>query len=79
MAKKIFVNLPLRNIKKSTDFFARQGFTFNTQFADGTADCMIISEGMYVMLLTEIQNFHSKTNLRWNQERRPQLHVRSRI
>ena len=70
MAKKIFVNLLLRDIKKSKDFFARLGFTFNAQFADETAECMTISEDIYVMFLTQskFQNFQSKTNLRCNQE-----------
>jgi predicted lactoylglutathione lyase len=53
MAQKIFVNLPVRNLKKSEDFFAKLGFTFNAEFTDETAACMIISEDIYVMLLTE--------------------------
>jgi uncharacterized protein len=53
MAKKIFVNLPVRDLKRSMDFFGKLGFTFNTQFTDETAACMIISEDIYVMLLTE--------------------------
>ena len=53
MAKKIFVNLPVRDLKKSMDFFGKLGFTFNPQFTDETAACMIVSEDIYVMLLTE--------------------------
>jgi predicted lactoylglutathione lyase len=53
MAKKIFVNLPVRDLKKSMDFFRKLSFTFNPQFTDETAACMIISEDIYVMLLTE--------------------------
>jgi len=53
MPKKIFVNLPVRDLKKSMDFFGKLGFTFNAQFTDETAACMIISEDIYVMLLTE--------------------------
>jgi predicted lactoylglutathione lyase len=53
MAQKIFVNLPVRDLKNSMDFFAKLGFTFNAQFTDVTAACMIISEDIYVMLLTE--------------------------
>ena len=44
MAKKIFVNLPVRDLKRSMDFFSELGFTFNAQFTDETAACMIISE-----------------------------------
>jgi predicted lactoylglutathione lyase len=34
------------------DFFRKLGFTFNAQFTDETAACMIISEDIFVMLLT---------------------------
>jgi len=53
MSKKIFINLPVKDLKKSMDFFSKLGFTFNAQFTDETAACMIISEDIYVMLLTE--------------------------
>ena len=44
MAQKIFVNLPVRDLKKSMDFLGKLGFTFNAQFTDETAACMIICE-----------------------------------
>jgi uncharacterized protein len=53
MAKKIFVNLPVRDLKRSMDFFGKLGFAFNAQFSNETAACMVISENIYVMLLTE--------------------------
>jgi len=53
MAKKIFINLAVRDLGKSMDFFRKLGFTFNAQFTDETAACMIISEDIFVMLLTE--------------------------
>lgn len=53
MATKIFVNLPVKDLKKSIEFFTRLGFTFNPQFTDETATCMIVSEENFVMLLTE--------------------------
>jgi len=52
VARKIFVNLRVRDLKKSTVFFGKLGFTFNTQFTDETAACMVVSEDIYVMLLT---------------------------
>ena len=55
MNTKIFVNLPVKNLKKSMDFFAKLGFTFNPQFTDETAACMVVSEDIFVMLLTEAQ------------------------
>lgn len=53
MAAKIFVNLPVKNLNKSIEFFPQLGYTFNPQFTDETATCMIVSEGISVMLLTE--------------------------
>ncbi|WP_020468643.1 VOC family protein [Zavarzinella formosa] len=53
MATKIFVNLPVRDLKKSIEFFTKLGYSFNKQFTDETATCMVISEDIYAMLLTE--------------------------
>ncbi len=53
MATKIFVNLPVRSLSKSVEFFTELGFTFNSQFTDRTATCMIVAEDIFVMLLTE--------------------------
>ena len=52
MSTQIFVNLPVRNLKQSIDFFTQLGFQFNSQFTDETATCMIVSENIFVMLLT---------------------------
>ncbi len=53
MATKIFVNLPVKDLKKSMEFFTKLGYTFNPQFTDETAACMVIAEDIYAMLLTE--------------------------
>lgn len=53
MATKIFVNLPVRDLDKSVAFFTGLGFTFNPQFTDENATCMIIGEDIFVMLLVE--------------------------
>lgn len=53
MATKIFVNLPVKNLNKSIEFFTKLGFTFNQQFTDETATCMIVTDDIFVMLLTE--------------------------
>ena len=52
MSRKIFVNLPVKDLEKSKAFFAKLGFTFNPQFTDDTAACMVISEDIFSMLLT---------------------------
>jgi len=53
MATKIFVNLPVKNLDRSIEFFTKLGFSFNAQFTDETATCMVVSEDIFVMLLTE--------------------------
>jgi predicted lactoylglutathione lyase len=53
MHTKIFVNLPVKDLQKSIEFFTKIGYRFNPQFTDENATCMIISENIYVMLLVE--------------------------
>lgn len=53
MATKIFVNLPVKNLNKTIEFFTKLGFTFNPQFTDENATCMIVGEDIFVMLLVE--------------------------
>jgi uncharacterized protein len=53
MSQKIFVNLAVKDLNKSVDFFKKLGYSFNQQFTDETASCMIISDDIYAMLLTE--------------------------
>lgn len=53
MAKQIFVNLPIKNLQKSIEFFTHLGYTFNPQFTDDKATCMIIGDNIFVMLLIE--------------------------
>jgi hypothetical protein len=62
MATKIFVNLPVKDLRRSIDFFTKVGYTFNAQFTDENATCMIIGENIYVMLLVEsfFQSFSKK-------------------
>lgn len=62
MATKIFVNLPVKDLNKSVEFFTKLGFSFNPQFTDENATCMIVGEDSYVMLLVEkfFKTFTSK-------------------
>ena len=62
MAKKIFVNLPVKNLEKSKAFYTAIGFSINPQFSDETAACVVISEDIYVMILThdKFRQFTSK-------------------
>jgi hypothetical protein len=62
MSTKLFVNLAVKDLKKSMDFFSKLGFTFNPQFTDENAACMVISEENYAMLIVPdfYRNFTSK-------------------
>jgi predicted lactoylglutathione lyase len=50
---QIFVNLPVKDLKRSVEFFTKLGYTFNPQFTDENAACMVFSEDGYAMLLQE--------------------------
>ena len=52
MSSKIFVNLPVKDLKRSMAFFKSLGFAFNPQFSDDTAACMVIGPENFAMLLT---------------------------
>ena len=52
MTTKIFVNLPVKDLKRSMEFFTNLGYEFNLQFTDETAACMIVADDIFVMLLT---------------------------
>lgn len=53
MTTQIYVNLPVKSLDKSVEFFTALGYRFNPQFTDENATCMIVSDGIYVMLLVE--------------------------
>ncbi len=56
-----FINLPVTDLKRTMTFYETLGFTFNPQFTDDTAACMIINETSYAMLLTH-EKFKFFTN-----------------
>ena len=53
MITNIFVNLPVKDLNKTVEFFTKLGFTFNPQFTDENATCMIVGKDIFVMLLVE--------------------------
>jgi uncharacterized protein len=52
-ARKLFVNIPVNDLQRAITFFEALGFTFNTQFTDATATCMLVGADAYFMLLTK--------------------------
>ncbi len=53
MSTKIFVNLPVKELSRSVEFFTKLGYTFNPEFTNENATCMIVSDQIFVMLLVE--------------------------
>ncbi|WP_346239317.1 VOC family protein [Niabella insulamsoli] len=62
MSHQIFINLPVKDLKKSMDFYTAIGFQNNPQFTDDKAACMVLTDQIYVMLLTfeRFADFSSK-------------------
>lgn len=61
-AGKTFINLPVKDLKNTMDFFRQIGFEFNLQFTDENAACLVINENTFAMLLVEsfFQTFTKK-------------------
>ena len=53
MTTQIFVNLPVKDLSRTVEFFKKVGFAFDAQFTDENATCMIINDNIFVMLLVE--------------------------
>ena len=53
MHDQIFVNLPIKDLPRSVKFFESLGYTFNPQFTDENATCMVLGENLFAMLLVE--------------------------
>ena len=51
MHDQLFVNLPIKDLPRSVRFFESLGYTFNPQFTDENATCMILGENLFAMLL----------------------------
>lgn len=53
MASQIFLNLPVKDLDRSVDFFEKLGYSFNPDFTNEKGACMVVTDDIYVMLLTE--------------------------
>lgn len=61
MARQIYVNLPVKKLDRTMDFFKALNFGFNPQFTNDDAACLVLDENIMVMLLTEA-HFRKFTN-----------------
>lgn len=73
MATQVFINFPVKDLEKSMIFFKKLGFSFNEQFTDEKAACLVLGKNLYSMLITEpyfksftkkkISNAHTATEV----------------
>ena len=56
--KTIYINLPVLDLEKSTDFYTKLGFVKNNDWSNADASCMVWSEEITLMLLT--RDFYQK-------------------
>ena len=52
MTKQLFVNLPVNDLARAKAFYEAIGAVNNPQFSDHTSACMVLSDTIFVMLLT---------------------------
>jgi uncharacterized protein len=62
MTTQMYVNLSVKNLNRTKEFFSSLGFAFKAEFTNDQGACMIVSDSAYVMLLAEnfFQNFTPK-------------------
>lgn len=62
MQRQVFINLAVKDLQKSMDFYTALGFTNNPQFSDETGKCMVWSDSIFVMILSheKFKNFTNK-------------------
>jgi predicted lactoylglutathione lyase len=58
MTKQIFINLPVRDLSTATAFYTAIGASKNPQFSDDTSSCMVLSDTIFVMLMTHVKWAH---------------------
>ena len=61
MAKRIFINLPVTDLKKAEGFYSQMGLVPDPKYTDDSAACMVLTDSIYVMLLNR-QKFGEFTN-----------------
>lgn len=58
MPKQVYINLPVKDLQKATEFYSALGFVKNEQWSNQDASCMKFSDDIFIMLLTH--SFYSK-------------------
>jgi predicted lactoylglutathione lyase len=60
--KSIYVNLPVKNLEKTREFWTKLGFSFNEQFSDEKALCLVLNEGLIYSMIISHEFFSTFTN-----------------
>jgi predicted lactoylglutathione lyase len=62
MSQQVFINLAVKDVARSMDFYTQLGFTNNPQFSDDSSKCMVWSEHIYLMIMSheKMQAFANK-------------------
>ena len=60
--KSIYVNLPIKNLEKTREFWTKLGFSFNEEFSDDKALCLVLNEGLIYSMLISHEFFSTFTN-----------------
>lgn len=51
---QVYINLPVKNIQQTKDFWTKLGFSIDEKFSDENAVCVVLQQdNTYVMFLTE--------------------------
>jgi uncharacterized protein len=58
----IFVNLPIRDLKRTKEFWTKLGFSFNEQYSDDKALCLVLNDGLMYSMLISREMFSTFTN-----------------
>jgi predicted lactoylglutathione lyase len=60
--KATYINLPIKNISKTRAFWTKLGFSFNEQFSDDKALCLVLREEQIYSMLVTHELFSTFTN-----------------
>ena len=52
MKSQVFINVAVKDLNRSADFYAKMGFTINPTFSDESAKCLVWSEEIFLMIMT---------------------------
>ncbi len=63
MARQFWINLPVKNVSKSEEFFTKLGFKFNTEQGNGpNSACLLLGDSNVVCMLFDEPTFKGITN-----------------